>query len=55
LLGPIFTSAVADSLGFLASFYVGTTMMLSSIVLIPFLQKKPQKDAIEETRSPVKK
>jgi len=43
LLGPILMSLVADVLGFLASFYVGTAMMLSNIALIPFLQKTPHK------------
>ena len=45
LLGPIFMSVVADALGFLASFYVGTAMVLSNLALIPFLQKKPRKMA----------
>jgi DHA1 family solute carrier family 18 vesicular amine transporter 1/2 len=43
LLGPILMSAVADSLGFIPSFYVGTALILSNITLIPFLQKRPQK------------
>jgi len=43
LLGPILMSVVADSLGFLPSFYVGTAMILSNIALVPFLQKKYQK------------
>jgi MFS family permease len=44
LLGPILMSVVADSLGFVPSFYVGTAMILSNIALIPFLQKKSQKN-----------
>jgi len=43
LLGPILTAAVTDSYGFLPSFYVGTAILLSSIALIPFLQKNPPK------------